>query len=203
MDVTTTVLDKADAAAQLEQYRTIKSPDEEERAIIAALVAAAAGKSLVNLREAIVACGSFEDGCPRLAVMGTTWRWCYVTRSTDGVVTYRPDPHTEARDRTFRFGGFPELGREAIDTAHLSDWNLRWRRNARRTQVPIIPPQHRVRGWKTRCVVLWEVEEWQDVTLPRPPGDPMLLRHLIDDFYSVEAVWDLTPLEQLVLGARR
>lgn len=68
--------------------------------------------------------------------------------------------------------------------------------------MPIVPPQHRVRGWRTKCLILWEVEEWARAAAPRPPGDPMLLRRLTGDLYSVEAVWDLTPLEQLVLGAR-
>jgi hypothetical protein len=50
--------------------------------------------------------------------------------------------------------------------------------------------------------VLWEVEEWTWRTTPRPPGDPALLRHVGGDIYAVEAIWDLTPLEQLVLSGR-
>ena len=38
-------------------------------AIIAALIAATAGKSLVNLPDAIRSGGSFDDGCPHLAAM--------------------------------------------------------------------------------------------------------------------------------------
>jgi hypothetical protein len=38
---------------------------------------------------------------------------------------------------------------------------------------------------------------------PRPPGDPALLRPIGGDLYAVEAVWDLTELEQLVLSQRR
>jgi hypothetical protein len=200
MDVSTTVIDKDQAAEQLGHYQTIKAPDEEERAIIAGLMAAVAGKPLVNLQDAIRGGGEFDDGCPRLAVMRPNQAWCWVDRTANGVVVFRGLPRTEAAALTFRISGFGARTWEDLRAVHLinSGWGKR-----RRTQVPLVPPQHRVRGWKTRCVILWEVEEWGVDTPPRPPGDPMLLRHVIDDLYSVEAVWDLTRLEQMVLGARR
>lgn len=199
MDITTTTIDKAEAAEQLAAYRTIKAPDLEERAIIASLVAAAAGKPLVNLSDAIRSGGSFDDGCPHLAVMAVDRQWCWAHRSTGGTVTFQGAPTSHARAHTFSVAGFPEMPYDDLHREHLiQSWGSR-----RRTQVPLVPPQHRVRGWRTKCVILWEVEEWAHATAPRPPGDPMLLRHVIDDLYSVEAVWDLTPLEQMVLGARR
>lgn len=198
MDVATTTIDPAEAKEQLAAYRTLRAPDDEERAIIAALVAAVAGKPLVNLPEALRGGGSFDDGCPRLAVMAPDRLWTWVHRSQQGVVTYQGAPNSHARAHTFRADGFPKMTWDELRAADLTDsWTAR-----RRTQTPIVPPQHRVRGWRTRCVILWEVEEWARARAPRPPGDPMLLRHVIDDLYSVEAVWDLTPLEQLVLGAR-
>ena len=201
MDVATTTLDPAEAAEQLEQYRTIKTPDEEERAIIAGLVAAVAGKPLVNLPDAIRAGGEFDDGCPCLAVMAVDVPWCYADRTETGTVTFRATPNTTARGRAFPVAGFPARTWDELRAANIQATS--WWRDRRRAQVPIVPPQHRVRGWRTKCVILWEVEEWEHHTAPRPPGDPVLLRHLIDDLYSVEAAWDLTPLEQLVLGARR
>lgn len=200
MDVTTTTIDKDQAAEQLADYQTIQAPNAEERAIIAGLVAAVAGKPLVNLPNAVRMGGSFEDGCPRLAVMATSQAWCWVNRSTNGIVTFTGLPNTRRADLTFRVPGFEGMTYDVLHPADLlnTNWGTR-----RRTQVPIVPPQHRVRGWRTKCVVLWEVEEWGRARPPRPPGDPMLLRHIIDDLYSVEATWDLTPLEQLVLGARR
>lgn len=203
MDVPTTTLDRDQAAEQLEQYRTIKAPTEEERAIIAGLVAATAGKPLVNLREAIVAGGCFDDGCPRLAAMVPNQAWCYVDRDVHGLVTFRGTPTTARQGLAFEIPGFDRMAHDELLAAHLIYWGGWYRPHSRRTQVPIVPPPHRVRGWKTRCIILWEVEEWAYHQPPRPPGDPMLLRHLVDDFYSVEATWDLTPLEQLVLGARR
>ena len=36
----------------------------------------------------------------------------------------------------------------------------------------------------------------------RPPGDPILLRPLLGSLCTVEAAWDLTEVERLVLGQR-
>ena len=69
--------------------------------------------------------------------------------------------------------------------------------------VPIVPPQHRpARGMGDR-LVLWEVDNWEWNTPPAPPGDPALLRHVGGDIYAVDAVWDLTEIERLVLAGRR
>lgn len=71
------------------------------------------------------------------------------------------------------------------------------------SMVPIVPPRHRPpRGLGDR-LVLWEATDWTWTQVPRPPGDPALLRRIGGDLYAVEAVWDLTEIEQLVLGGRR
>jgi hypothetical protein len=70
--------------------------------------------------------------------------------------------------------------------------------------VPIVPPKHRPAGERFgNRLVLWEADDWTWSTPPAPPGDPALLRPLGGDIYAVEATWDLTPLEQLVLTGRR
>ena len=69
--------------------------------------------------------------------------------------------------------------------------------------VPIVPPAHRpARGLGDR-LVLWEADDWTWSTVPAPPGDPALLRHIGGDLYAVEATWNLTELERLVLSGRR
>jgi hypothetical protein len=71
------------------------------------------------------------------------------------------------------------------------------------SMVPIVPPKHRpARGLGDR-LVLWEAEDWTWSKVPAPPGDPALLRHVGGDLYAVEAVWDLTEIERLVLSGRR
>jgi hypothetical protein len=78
-----------------------------------------------------------------------------------------------------------------------------WGRRAWSAMVPIVPPKHQpARGLDER-LILWEVEKWEWAAVPPPPGDPALLRHVGGDIYAVEAIWDLTELEKLVLAGRR
>lgn len=79
-----------------------------------------------------------------------------------------------------------------------------WGGWAFRSMVPIVPPKHRPpRDAFGRRLVLWEVADWELAQVPRPPGDPALLRPIGGDIYAVEATWDLTELEKLVLSGRR
>jgi hypothetical protein len=77
-------------------------------------------------------------------------------------------------------------------------------RHGWQSMVPIVPPKHRPpRDAFGKRLVLWEVENWEWAQLPAPPGDPALLRPVGGDIYAVEAIWDLTELERLVLAGRR
>lgn len=96
-----------------------------------------------------------------------------------------------------------DAGLEVPDGFKFGDTMGERARSAWTAMVPIVPPEHRpARGLASR-LILWDVEEWRWATVPAPPGDPALLRHVGGDIYAVEAVWDLTPLEQLVLSGRK
>lgn len=43
--------------------------------------------------------------------------------------------------------------------------------------------------------VLWEVQRWESV----PPVDPLLLRRLTNNLFSVLAEWNLSPVEQAII----
>lgn len=139
---------------------------------------------------------------PKLAVCRWQAAFCY----TDGIrrgggvefsdsLRRRPTYHSGVIDLTTQFelpAGY-EPGYQ-----HVATQTTAWA-----AMVPIVPPRHRpTRGLGDR-LVLWEVDDWQRTTVPRPPGDPALLRHVAGDIYAVEAVWHLTELEQLVLSGRR
>ena len=68
-----------------------------------------------------------------------------------------------------------------------------------RAMVPPIPPALRPPYKLGNYAILWEAT-WEKV--PRPPGDPALLRHIGGDLYAVLAIWDLTDLERAVLAGR-
>lgn len=77
-----------------------------------------------------------------------------------------------------------------------------WTREAWSAMVPVTPPKHRPSRAFAQCHVLWEADDWTWATVPAPPGDPALLRHVAGDIYAVLATWDLSPLERLVLSGR-
>ena len=200
MDLGSTLIemDREEAQEQLEGYRTLRAPNDEEKAVIAGLMALAAGKPLINIRNTIREGGVFESGLPRLAVMDASRLWCYCGRTTSGAVTFAP----ASRINGTMSRGIYELPAGTLAEQPISDWGITSMSSFRyRSQVPIVPPQHRPKRFNaSNFAILWEVEEWAQA--PRPPGDPALLRHVTGDLYSVEAIWDLTPLEQAVLGAR-
>lgn len=197
MNLATLTMDPVDAAERAEPYRRLALPSIEEKAILAGYLALAAGKQLINLSDTIRAGGCDERGWPRLAAMGATRSWCHlrVRPSRPGVSwTFQPTQNIDGRHTRDCF----RIDMPFIDQAEYSygQW---------RAMVPLVPPQHRPRRGNRVLslepyVILWEVPEWE--LAPRPPGDPALLRHLAGDLYTVEAIWDLTELEQAVLAGR-
>jgi hypothetical protein len=185
-------MDPAEARTALRHYRELRTPTQEDREVIAGLLALVAGKQLVNLRDVIRDGGLDERGLPKLAVMWADAAWCYL-EMTWGNGARNATPIFRA-GRTGNAREFRYLNIFAEHSIQGSTWGVR-------SQVPPIPPQLRpAQSALKHFAVLWEVEEWK--AAPRPPGDPALLRPITADLWSVEATWDLTDLERLVLGGR-
>lgn len=203
MDLPIIQMDADEASEHAAAYRTIEKPTDEERAIMAGYLALAAGKQVVNLPDVIRSGGMDHRGWPRLAVMDALGKYCYLraaTETTGGVSSVRwrfaPRQSWDGRGTrgTRRFDGGP------TPEGFVTTWG-----NEVRAMVPVVPPEHRptYRGRHvllTNYVIVWEVEKWERV--PQPPGDPALLRPLWGDLWTVESIWDLTPLEQAVLSRR-
>lgn len=185
------VLDPEEAEKMCEQYEGIRTPSDEDLAIIAALRAAADGKPVLNLRDAIKAGGRDENGYPRLAAMRADKNWCWLARDSKATSIQF---HWNRSPRNSPAYNFHELFPAMEVSLSWSTWRVR-------SAVPVIPPQFRPPKYKLpNHVVLWEVEEW--ASIPAPSGDPALLRDLGHGLWAVEAVWDLTDLERLVLAGR-
>jgi hypothetical protein len=138
---------------------------------------------------------------PKLAVANATARFVF----TLGV---QPDGAVELVDGLGRADTYRK-GRLHFDTGFELPEGFgrgssigRWTRGAWSAMVPVTPPKHRPSRGFSGCKVLWEADDWAWQTLPAPPGDPALLKHVGGDIYAVLATWDLSPVEQLVLSGR-
>jgi hypothetical protein len=162
----------------------------EDLALAQGYKALAKGQRLLNVRQAMRTAGlRVSDGYPRLAICRSDFPRVQVTMGWTGGVTFGPvigggrwgrtrkDERVDFPDGTFSTAE-PQRG-ERVSTL-----------------VPIIPPNLRPKTKLDGFHTLWEVESW---TL-EPPRDPILLRHLGGDLYTVLAVWDLTDLERAVLS---
>jgi len=204
---------QAEALAAFNAYRhAVRSAktatlNSEDAQIARAYKAVAAGKPVVNLAEAFKTAGYDAAGLPRLAVSRadykrvqldvlTEWRWdVTVQRSASVPRSFEIWPASEMGP-TLR-GNTPREGRVflvPIGTI-LPPNDLK-----RQAIVPNIPPHLRPPHDLSNYHLLWE-PEW--LKIPRPPKDPALLKHLGGPLYAVLATWDLTPVEQAVLGITR
>lgn len=192
MDLTNTITMNIDeAATKARDYREIKAPSDEDRHIVAIFTALAAGKQVIDLHRAIIDAGVDDAGHPRLAAMRANRQWCYLYAGREW------DNASYSNYLDFRSSHSGRRNADTVTMARPDSFVTEYGRL--RSQVPMIPPPHRRVGWKS-MTVLWEVEEW--ASAPHPPGDPILLRPLLGALYTIEAAWELTEVERLVLGQR-
>lgn len=200
MDLNTITMEKPKARQAFLDYRKAvrEGGGTEDQAIMRGYRELAKGTQLISLSETIAAGGVDDQGLPRLAVMRADIPWCWVRREASGSVMFTAAadrPHDRLRKGVYRL---PAATLPEVSFAQVRpEWGG-WRAQFR-AMVPIIPPSLRP-PWKLgNYEILWEAT-WEKV--PRPPGDPALLRHIGGDLYAVLAIWDLTPLERAVLAGR-
>lgn len=197
MNVATIEMPAEQARAKYDEYRQALEGRErtpEDEGIVLGYAALAAGKAILNLPAVLKAGPVDAEGLPKLAAARAHWRWCHVRiDSTSNTGFCENGQHDWAYARRVAWHRFIRL---PSGTFRLPVPD-RLVASKRRALVPTIPPNLRpVRGLN-RYVILFEAE-WQ----PVPPTDPMLLRHLHGDLYTVLAVWNLTELEKAVLAGR-
>jgi hypothetical protein len=180
------------ARRQFEIYRESvqRRHNAEDHAIMTAYKAISKGASVISLTEAIKAGGVDERGWPKIAVMRANEQWCWLSVTQAGSIEFQGElylpPHNNFRRVTLPVGTLAPRDRK-------STWDYR-------AMVPIIPPNLRPKFKLSNYHVLWEAR-WEKS--PPPPGDPALLKRIGGDLYAVLAVWDLTPIERLVLAGRK
>jgi hypothetical protein len=180
--------------------------ENEDQILMESYKALSKGNRIINVADVIRTGGLDARRLPKLAIGGADWKFCHIHHDHNRIAFAedywlgwdynRSRFKQDARHRNISFlaQGFH---------AELTDGN--WRRNNNhpalngqtRAIVPSIPPHLRPAGDLSEYQILWEAE-WKT----EAPKDPLLLRHIAGNMYSVLAQWDLTDLERDVLEGR-
>ena len=157
------------------------------------------GKKIIDLRKCFMAAGWNDKNEPRLAICSLGFE-----KRVQAIIS----PTTSATSEiTF-----------VAQTKPINSWNPfnSWKRNARISlamppfkepkpqarreliaPIPIVPPRYLPPAKDLReYFILWEVPDWHAL----PKRDPLLLKRIGDFTFVVLAAWDMTPLEQAMLG---
>lgn len=209
LEAATIKMDRDTARKNFLEYRAAvrERHNAEDAQIMRGYQAMSQGKQLIRLTEVIVAGGIHQSGLPRLAVAQSDTPWVYVRRTQSGQVEFSPRLWNDGRHRK-GINRFPEntLPRWSCITLGCDQTQPYYKHKhpedgtGMRAMVPNVPPALRPAHSLANYLTLFEVDKWERI--PRPPGDPALLKHVGGDLYAVLAVWLLTPLEQAVLAGR-
>lgn len=172
-------------AAYMKEAKVTGSPEAE--LLKRAYRELACGRRVIDINQTMRTAGLDALGRPRLAICRANAQYCWFD-------------YNGGLDAVFSDNGsFNPLSALHHVILHLGTFTLAQRtlltRKRLKAIVPSIPPQFQPKGRNlARYHILWEAD-WEEV-----PVDPALLKHLGGSLYAVMAVWDLTPLERVVLG---
>jgi len=193
--------------AKGEKAKIVRSAlEKEDEVLMHSYRALSKGMRILNVADVIRNGGLDANGLPRVAIAGADWGHCHIHREHDRIIfaegrwIHWDYGHQRFQNRrgerviAFLETGFPE---ELRNPALRNERKYASLGGNVKALVPSVPAYLRPTGSLTLYTILWEAE-W-DTT---PPVDPLLLRHIAGNMYSVLAQWDLTPLEQAVLEGR-
>lgn len=185
--------------AFLEYRRAVRERhNAEDEMIMRGYRALSQGKQVINLLDVMKGAGADDKGRPKLAVARADLKRVGLQRWPGGGFTFDM-PEKLQQSRSAHRVSFPTgtLPRETLIGRRWDGSTGTLTRLDAEAIVPSIPPQLRPATALSNYHILWEAE-WRAV-----PADPALLKHVGGWLYAVLAVWDLTPLEQAVLGLTR
>jgi len=152
------------------------------------------GRKVIDIYEAFKRAGVNDKGEPRLAIAPASFTEVRFTKSIGGSGSFHKSswsyPISKATCVYLPDGTYPEWKKE-----EGSNWNID--KKDIDTKVPTIPARYFPKGKLKNFWILWEAEDWKDVT-----KDPMLLRRITRNLFVVLAVWNLTPLERALIRGR-
>lgn len=172
---------RAEAKALLKEYHRARlAPTSEDRAIMAAYRAIAAGRAVISVDASIREAGWNPDGTSKLAMTRANVRRIRANFSRESVSFW--DDSSRGYAAHYEVRGMPQNPKG-------------WGPN-NTAIVPLIPLPHRPKHNLRNYWILWEAD-WRVA-----PRDPLLLRKTQGDLWIVLAAWDLTDVERAVLERR-
>ena len=202
MDMPTITMERSEAQRAFIDYRRAvrERHNAEDEMIMRGYKALAKGHQVINLLDVMKAAGEDAQCRPKLAVARASLTRVYMARSAGGALVIGEEGKDWGRKGSGNRISFPRATMPAYQNCGFNGPDNRWPITERRAKamVPNIPPALRPQHALSNYHMLWEAE-WSNL----PPKDPALLKHCGGWLYVVLAVWDLTPLEQAVLGLTR
>lgn len=185
MNVNTIIVTREEAERKLDAYRALRDRQrtEEDDKLESLYKRVKEGGRVINLVNAFGQTGLNEKDEPRLAIAAADWRTVYFHRHWHSYGFSRTRVWNKNATRLNITLPGNTFDRRAVDKVLYSP-------------VPHVPPNVRPRFALSNYHILFEVKEWKTY-----PVDPFLLRHIDGYLYVVEAEWELTELEAMLLGA--
>lgn len=172
------------------QYEDHADSVEFNQAAAEAYEELAAGRKLIHLGKSIRMAGLDENGRPRVAIAAADRSEVYFEWNI-----HQQSAAFYTKHRYTRGQMTPRLVRE-VDMGETAQTWIRGYALVPKVPGDVRPATGQLRDW----FILWEVDEWFD--RPRAmtaPSDPLLLKHIGGQLYSVLAEWDLTDVEKAIM----
>jgi len=216
MKLATIEMPREEAQKAFQEYRrALRSAktaqvNTEDAQIARCYKALSKGHLVLDINDVMRRGGENSKGLPRLAISRADYDQVYLQRewNTGGVEMHPPELSSSYdrirfayRGEVFRFPRLLAVREPSFTRPAPWDRTVRLSITEFKAVVPNIPPALRPEHALSNYHLLFEVK-WE-VANPNPPCDPALLKHLGGPLYAVLATWDLTPVEQAVLGVTR
>lgn len=162
------------------------------------------GRRLIDIIEVMIKVGLNDKEEPRISIANCSWEEVLFVKNNGGegmfrenVNNYKNQEQIVLPQKTFKeWALWTEEERKKLN---IATW-VNIKHHLLKTKVPIVPAQFLPRGKLNNYYILWEVDKWEEVVPPR--RDPILLKRLSKNLFSVLAVWKMTKLEQSIIRGR-
>jgi len=156
------------------------------------------GKELIDIYKIMKDAGLNENNQPRLAIARADFKEVFFEKRDEG----------SGRFGKSEWNSQVEWNKDMVDLPQ-NTFEHHWKRIGEerwnienkliKTKVPIVPVEILPDGKLSNYYILWETNEWEE--LPETK-DPILLKRISENLFAILGSWDLTELEQSIIGGR-